>query len=872
MRSDFLTTINETAGRIPHRIAVEADDGRYSFGELDRISNQLAHRLIALGVTRETRVAISIPRGASELLVMLATAKAGGAYVPLDPSHPVDRLRAIVEDAEPLLMLVHPYSPLYTADMAGVQRIAVDDMRSLTDGWPTHAPEQIYDDQQLLYILFTSGSTGRPKGVEVPRGAFTNFLTSMASAPGLVEIDRLLAITTTSFDIAGLELFLPLLVGATVVIADKETTRDPRLLRRKLESADISVLQATPATWRMLLDAGWQGDGKLKMLCGGEALSKDLARRLLAAGSELWNMYGPTETTVWSTIERVETLDGPISIGRPIDETTVYVLDAELRAVEANSEGEICIGGSGLARGYRGKPELTAEKFVVNPNDPAGRVIYRTGDLGRVLPDGRLQCLGRHDHQVKIRGFRVELGEIENVLGAVQDVSEVLVVSVPKSEGDPGLAAYWIGQASREALIAAARSHLPDYMVPTLYIPVERFELNVNGKIDRSKLPSPDQTLSTGSMRVAPRSDTELRIAVIWQQVLGVRDISVEDNFFTIGGTSLRAAQAVALLGNEFGFEIPIRTLFESPTIAELADSLGSAISLDAPIVVELRRGARDKPPLFCLFGVQIYQALAHRISGDVSVYGMHIPMRYRPGVEAPPDLELMAAKYIELIREYQPKGPYHLAGFCFGGVVAYHVAHELQKMGETIAAVTVLDAVLPTAVHIDRHRYFLALAKRLFTQMPRECSKLAGQTSELLRTVVNSHMARLSLARGREPPRPVEFSVISNEADSYIAAFAKTRTMLDASLLVIAAKDELAPWQVVAPHLGWRDRAARTVCHTIYGNHLEILREPLAQLLARHVDDVHGFADCGLGSAEHLETGVRQLVSSDAAAETPLH
>jgi len=872
VRSDFLTTINETAARIPQRIAVEADDGLFSFGELDRISNQLAHRLIALGVTRETRVAISIPRGATELLAVLATIKAGGAYVPLDPSHPIDRLRAIVEDAEPLLMLVHPDSPLYTADMAGVQRIAVDDVRPLTSGWPIHAPEAIYDDQQLLYILFTSGSTGRPKGVEVPRGAFTNFLTSMASAPGLVEIDRLLAITTTSFDIAGLELFLPLFVGATVVIANKETTRDPRLLRRKLESSEISVLQATPATWRLLLDAGWQGDGKLKMLCGGEALSKELARRLLAAGSELWNMYGPTETTVWSTIERVENLDGPISIGRPINETRVYVLDAELRTVEANSEGEICIGGSGVARGYRGKPELTAEKFVVNPNDPAGGVIYRTGDFGRVLSDGRLQCLGRHDHQVKIRGFRVELGEIENVLGAVRDVSEVLVVSVPKSEGDPGLAAYWIGRASREALIAAARCHLPDYMVPTLYIPVERFELNVNGKIDRTKLPRPDQMLSTGSKHVAPRSDTELQIAVIWQQVLGVRDISVEDNFFTIGGTSMRAAQAVRLLEKEFGFEIPIRTLFENPTIAGLADDLGSAISFDTPIVVELRRGAHGRAPLFCLFGVQIYQALAHRIGGDGSVYGMHIPIRYIPGVEAPPDIELMAAKYVELIRAYQPKGPYHLAGFCFGGVVAYCVAHELQKMGETVAAVTILDAVLPTAVQIDRHRYFLSLAGRMLAQTPQEWSKLAKRATEQLRQIVSSLIPRTSLARDRESARPIEFSVNSNEADSYIAAFARKRTVLDASLLVIAANDKLAPWQVVAPHLGWRDRAARTVCHTIDGDHLEILREPLVQLLAGHVDDVHGFAHRKFGSTGQFEAGVRQPVSSDTAAEVPHH
>ena len=843
-RIDSLVRIDETIARSPQRIAIEAEDGHLSFAELGRVSNQLAHHLIALGVTRETRVAISIPRGSTELLMMLAIVKAGGTYIPLDPSHPIGRLQAVAEDADPFLMLVHPASPIHASPVPGVLQILVDDVQALASGWPTHSPNLSYDAGQQLYILFTSGSTGRPKGVEVPRGAFSNFLGSMARAPGLIQSDRLLAITTTSFDIAGLELFLPLYVGATVVIADKETTRDPRRLRRKLEASDITVLQATPATWRLLLDAGWQGDGKLKMLCGGEALSKDLARRLLAAGSELWNMYGPTETTVWSTIERITDFEGPISIGRPIDETQVYVLDAELRPVELGAEGEICIGGAGLALGYRGRADLTAEKFVVNPHKSTNELIYRTGDLGRVMPDGRLQCLGRLDHQVKMRGFRVELGEIENVLGEVQGVSEVLVVAVPKSEGDPGLAAYWIGSASREALIDAARSRLPDYMVPTLYVPVERFELNTSGKIDRAKLPPPDQRPPIESKHVASRNDTELRVSAIWQRVLGARDISVDDDFFTIGGTSIGAAQVVTLLEAEFGFEVPLGTLFENPTVARLAQNIGANISLDDPIVVELRRGVEGKPPLFCLFGVQIYQALANRISGNGSVYGMHIPFRYIPGVDTAPSLARMAMKYAEHIRRYQPKGPYHIAGFCFGGVVAYMVAHEFQKSGDSVVAVTVIDAVLPTAVRIDRRKRLLTAAGRLLEQTPKHWSNSATRALARLWSVVALFVPKLTGSRYVERAHPVDFSVIGPEADAYLAAFASKPSKLDAAVLVVSANKSIEPWQIVDPHLGWQEKATRTVSQSIDGDHLAVLREPLVRILARHIDDIHGFAD----------------------------
>ncbi|HEY3595351.1 MAG TPA: AMP-binding protein, partial [Polyangiaceae bacterium] len=520
---------------------------------------------------------------------------------------------------------------------------------------------------------------GRPKGVEITRGAFGNFLSSMAHTPGLADTDRILAITTTSFDIAGLELFLPLWVGATVVIADRETARDPRLLRRRLESDRITMLQATPATWRLLLEAGWSGDGKLRMLCGGEALSPTLADRLLAAGGELWNVYGPTETTVWSSLEKIQPGYDRITIGKPIDETQMYILDESMNPVAAEQEGEIWIGGAGLARGYQSRPELTAERFVQNPHGPPGDRIYRTGDLGRQRTDGRFECLGRLDHQVKIRGYRIELGEIETVFRGVPGVLESLVVADQREDRDPRLVAYWVGAAERDALIEAATARLPPYMVPSAYVPLQAFPINTNGKIDRKRLPQPEATVDPKSTRLKPRTDNEARIAATWCDVLGLSQVPVDRSFFTLGGTSVLAVQLLSRMEQELSIDLSLQAFFEEPTVAGMAARIGKQFSPDDPIVVWLRRGQTSAAPLFCLFGVNLYQDLALSLEGDRRVLGAHVPFRYVPGRDPRPRLEAIAQKYLAIIRRYQERGPYHLLGLCFGGIVAYEVGRLLE-------------------------------------------------------------------------------------------------------------------------------------------------------------------------------------------------
>jgi acyl-coenzyme A synthetase/AMP-(fatty) acid ligase len=406
-----------------------------------------------------------------------------------------------------------------------------------------------------------------------------NFLLSMQEAPGIEVGDVVLAETTLSFDIAGLELFLPLISGATIALVDKETGYDGALMQQAIDRYGATILQATPASWRILLESGWQGSSRLKALCGGEALPQELAAQLLNCCRELWNMYGPTETTIWSTVSRIESMDEPILIGRPIANTTIYILDDKLCPVPIGVPGELHIGGDGLARGYLNRPELTAEKFIFAPFAEHSEMrIYKTGDLARYRADGRIECLGRLDHQVKIRGFRIELGEIETHLSENPAVRKNVVISREDSPGNKYLAAYIVPEPGLEPSSQQLRTYLqgflPDYMIPSAFVTVEKLPLTPNGKIDRRALPVPEISMqSNQAVFEAPRTPMEKTIAAIWSEVLGVEQIGIYDNFFNLGGHSLIATRVVAKLrACDLALDIPVRTLFEQPTIAELTE------------------------------------------------------------------------------------------------------------------------------------------------------------------------------------------------------------------------------------------------------------------------------------------------------------
>ena len=589
--------------RKPDAVAVQCEEAWFTYRQLADRVDQLARHLYSLGVSRNVLVGVCMDRGFEMVAAVLAVMKAGGAYVPLDPSFPRERLAFMLTDSQaPVLLTQQALVDGLPQSQAHVVCLDADQM-ACVDGVADFASDAT--SESLAYVIYTSGSTGQPKGVEIPHRALSNFLCSMAQDPGLTEDDVLLAVTTLSFDIAGLEIFLPLTQGAQLIVASSETAADGVLLLETLDRCGATVMQATPATWRMLLAAGWRGSLGLKILCGGEALPRELATELLERGGSVWNLYGPTETTIWSALSRVKA--GPKvpalePIGRPIANTALYILDRWLQPVPEGVRGDLYIGSEGVARGYLRRPALTAERFLPNPFDSSGsNRIYQTGDIARYLPDGTIEFLGRRDHQVKIRGYRIELGEIEAVLATHSAVREVAVIARAEESGAKHLVAYIVPREGASFSALEMRSYLaktmPDYMVPSICVLLEALPLTPNGKINRLALPLPAGAMPTSlaSAHVAPRDAVEQAIAKLWQEVLKVETLGVYDDFFTLGGHSLRAAKVIALVKRDFGVSLTLREFFASPTIAQLADLTRSKQSKD-PVLKRAGRIGKAKP------------------------------------------------------------------------------------------------------------------------------------------------------------------------------------------------------------------------------------------------------------------------------------
>jgi amino acid adenylation domain-containing protein len=562
------------AARTPGAVAVVAGAETLTYAELEERSNRLASHLRGLGVGAESLVVVSMERTAALLVSMLAVWKAGAAYVPVDPGYPADRRAYMLADSGAAVVLTDAASR--EGIPAADARIVVVDELDLAAEDPSAPPVRV-DAEALAYVIYTSGSTGRPKGVMVPHGPVVNFLQSMGQEPGLAADDVLVAVTSLSFDIAVLELLLPLVNGARVVLASREQALDPARLAALLRASGATAMQATPATWRMLVQSGWAGDPRLAILCGGEALPPELARELVPRGRVLWNLYGPTETTIWSAVHRVESGD-TVPLGHPIANTTLYVLDPALRPCPTGVPGELFIGGDGVVRGYLRRPGLTAERFVADPfaARPGAR-LYRTGDRVRRRTDGSLQFLGRVDFQVKLRGFRIELGEIEAALEDHPGVHQAVAAVREDVAGDARLVAYVVpaGAApSADALRAALAERLPDYMIPGAFVALDSLPLTPNGKVDRRALPEPEAMARADAVRVPPRTPAEKTVAAIWREVLRTDDVGVDDNFFNVGGHSLLLAQVAASLQETLGREVPLLELFRHTTIAAQAAHL----------------------------------------------------------------------------------------------------------------------------------------------------------------------------------------------------------------------------------------------------------------------------------------------------------
>ncbi|HET6343383.1 MAG TPA: amino acid adenylation domain-containing protein, partial [Myxococcota bacterium] len=553
-----------------------------TFDALNRRANRLAHVLRTRGVDRGVLVGLCVERTLELLVGLLGILKAGGAYVPLDPAYPKDRLGfMIIDSGMPLLVTDSRIAPTLPPHGARVLCMDTDPDVAAGERESNLAVDVRPDDP--AYVIYTSGSTGKPKGVQVPHRAVANFLTSMAREPGMGPDDVVLAVTTLSFDIAVLELHLPMSVGAKIILASREMAGDGALLLQALKREAVTVMQATPSTWRLLLGAGFAGEGRLKILCGGEPLPRDLAEQLVPKVHSLWNMYGPTETTVWSTVQRITLPLGVITIGRPIANTQIYVLDAHGAPMPIGVPGELFIGGDGVTLGYLNRPELTAERFVADPFRGGEARMYKTGDMARWLGDGSIEFLGRNDHQVKLRGFRIELGEIEAALASFPAVRQAAALVREDRPGDVRLVAYLVLRSEEEYTDTMMRKHLrgslPEYMVPQHFVELESLPLTPNGKIDRKALPPPFSAASLAADTFeAPAGASEILLAGIWQVVLGLPRVSRSDNFFDLGGHSLLCLQVIGRVEERTGVRLSPR-LFLLSTLQQVASQLPASVA-----------------------------------------------------------------------------------------------------------------------------------------------------------------------------------------------------------------------------------------------------------------------------------------------------
>ena len=572
----------EQAVRAPDALAVSSEGHSLTYAQLDKRANQLARHLIKVGVTPGSLVGIAVDRSLDLLVGLLGIWKAGAAYLPIDAAYPPDRIGFIMEETSLATLLTHSKF-IANLPIFDTRLICLDRDWMLIECEPESSPAVGLNSASVAYTIYTSGSTGKPKGVEVTHRNVVNLLCSMRQIPGLNERDRLLAVTTLSFDIAVLELFLPLVTGAHVILANRETAQDPRLLIKLLRESKATVMQATPATWRLLLEVGWTGSPGLRMFCGGEALPRKLANELLELG-ELWNMYGPTETTIWSATSRVSRGDGPVTIGHPIHNTRFHVFDVNLQPTPIGIPGELHIGGDGVAKGYFRNAPLTAERFIPDPisKQPSDR-LYKTGDLVRYRPDGHLEFLGRLDNQVKVRGFRIELGEIESVLARNPEIRECVVAAQQDEVGGSRLVAYCVAQESQrcssEELRNWVAASLPEYMVPSVFVFMPALPHTPNGKVDRKALVRLDAlSLPEQNLFIAPRTPAEVKLAAVCAEVLHLDRVSVHDSLFDLGADSIHLFQIVAR-ATLVGLPVAPQQILRLRTVAALAAEINAGTS-----------------------------------------------------------------------------------------------------------------------------------------------------------------------------------------------------------------------------------------------------------------------------------------------------
>ena len=827
-------TIAQHALTQPNKEAIHDSQGAHSYRQLDERANQVARWLLGRGLARNALVGVCLDRSFDLVAVLLGVWRAGLGYVPLDPTFPAHHLEIIVEDSGCGLVITSEALRDRVARAAHV--CSLESIRDAIAAESAQPPAVAYAPEDTAYVIFTSGSTGRPKGVQIPQRAVENFIAAMRVAPGFSERDRLLAITTISFDISVLELFLPLAAGGYVVVGTRDQVTHPAILQQLLAEQSISVMQATPATWQMLFDGGWTGKPGLKILCGGEAFPKHLAERFLASCGEVWNVYGPTETTVWSTVKQVKDAS-ELTIGRPIDNTSVYVLDEQMRLVPEGAHGELWIGGAGVALGYLGRPELTAERFKASPFR-SGDTIYRTGDLARVRPDGDIECLGRVDFQVKIRGFRIELGAIETALLEQPEIASCVVVARDGKDGNKLLAAYLVAAEGQSLDVEAARralsAKLPAYMVPASYRVLDALPMTPNNKVDRKALPEP-QAISTEA--APPRDQLERDMLDIWVEMLGHRELGVHDNFYTVGGHSLMAIRLISRANERFGTALSVDALFGHPTVAGLSDVVRAEVGPRAEVgagavrtklasghrgLFLIQQGREGGCPLFLIHGDQANGLLLPRLTQEQEVWGYHHQGSDGDRVELT-TVETLAEHIHREWMERHGERPCVLAGHSYGAILAYHVAVLRERQGLSTPSLVIIDARHPDV-----------FASRNMAFGPKHVRRKLRAGAKYLEAQRNIAYGLWYLARGEKVPLELRSSYILGTY--HLATLRYQPPVWHGNLHVIRSEE----YTRVSPLDGWDRVALGKVRRVVIpGSHLACVRTP--EGVGRVADVLHG-------------------------------
>ncbi|MCX2484245.1 non-ribosomal peptide synthetase [Pedobacter sp. MR2016-24] len=845
----FTVLIDKVAVKLPHKTALVYQNKSLSYQDLVTRANQFAAYLKASGTKKGDVIGLLSDRSVEMVISLLGILKSGAVYVPLDPEYPKERIEYMLEDAQASLLLL---SRDYTGQFqSAAQEHIIEEISVKLQEYSAASASVSTNGSDLAYILYTSGSTGKPKGVKIMHENLTNFLLSMLDKPGIQSTDRLLAITTISFDIAGLELYLPLITGAELYICDAATAKDGRLLREYVEDNHITFLQATPSTWRMMIDSGWQPmpndelqkSYPLKALCGGEALPSELADSLLLRTTELWNMYGPTETTIWSTIKQITTAGELLTIGRPIRNTQIYIINNENELVAPGTTGEILIGGDGVALGYLNREELTDERFIDAPFRPVtGNKLYKTGDLGKFLENGEILYQGRMDQQVKIRGHRIELGEIETALTQLQGIKQAIVLAREDHPGDVRLVAYVIlsrfelevHKATTDDWKTILKRRLPDYMVPAHFIALEAFPLTPNNKIDKKALPKPEwkQSVSSNTDQSALNQQEEI-IYKIWSNILGQNDIRKSDDFFELGGHSLLAVRVMTAIEQTTGKRLPVATLFENATIEKLAKKIQTNEQEKWNCLVPIKTtGTKD--PIYLIHGaglnVLLFQSMIKYLDDDQPVYGLQAIGLNRPVERLLYTIEEIATTYLTEVLANDPEGPYCFAGYSLGGKIAFEMARQLQVMKKEVKFLGVIDTY---ATNVDTS----SAVSRLATKVKRQFRKAPFFFKSFLKNPGEAFNYQMYMAKYRlkriisdhveeedEPFSPYELE-IQNSYDIAYVNYVLKPSDLQTHLFRVSKR----LYYLDDPkYLGWNKYAKHGVqIHEVPGDHRTFLSPP---------------------------------------------